>query len=249
MKPTRILEVCSGDIDSVVAAAVGGASRVELCSALGEGGVTPSIGFIRSAVAGAGAMKVHVLIRPRGGDFLYDSREVDCMVADIEAARQAGAHGVVIGALTADGDIDVDACRRMMAAAHGMSVTFHRAFDLCRDPEKALEEIIALGCDRILTSGCAQSAIEGVEMLHTLVDKCKGRLIILAGAGVNPTNAAEILDRSGATEIHASARSTVASGMKYRHPGVSMGVPGSDEYSRKVSDADIVRKIVININK
>lgn len=243
----NLLEVCAGDIDSVIAAAQGGASRVELCSALGEGGVTPSIGFIRSALKVPG-IRVHVLIRPRGGDFLYTPQEVDCMVDDIVAAREAGAHGVVIGALTPEGEIDMNACRKMMEAAAGISVTFHRAFDLCRDPFKALEDIISLGCDRILTSGQAQTALEGKENLAELVKQADGRIIILAGAGVSQSNAAEILNASGTGEIHASARTSVDSGMKFRHSGVSMGTPGSDEYSRKTTSADIVKQIVSQIN-
>ncbi|MBD5240949.1 MAG: copper homeostasis protein CutC [Barnesiella sp.] len=243
----NLLEVCAGDIDSVIAAAQGGASRVELCSALGEGGVTPSIGFIRSALKVPG-IRVHVLIRPRGGDFLYTPQEVDCMVDDIVAAREAGVHGVVIGALTPDGEIDMNACRKMMEAAAGISVTFHRAFDLCRDPFKALEDIISLGCDRILTSGQAQTALEGKENLAELVKQADGRIIILAGAGVSQSNAAEILNASGTGEIHASARTSVESGMKFRHSGVSMGTPGSDEYSRKTTSADIVKQIVSQIN-
>ncbi len=245
---SKILEVCAGDIDSVIAAAAGGASRVELCSALGEGGVTPSIGFIRSALKVPG-IRVHVLIRPRGGDFLYTPEEVDCMVDDIVAAREAGAQGVVIGALTPEGDIDVDACRKMVAAAAGISVTFHRAFDLCRDPRKALEDIIALGCDRILTSGQAQTALEGKQNLAELVRQANGRIIILAGAGVSQHNAAEILSASGTNEIHASARASVPSKMEYRHCGVSMGTPGSDEYSRKVTSPEIVKEIVSRINQ
>ena len=243
----NLLEVCAGDIDSVIAAAQGGASRVELCSALGEGGVTPSIGFIRSALKVPG-IRVHVLIRPRGGDFLYTPQEVDCMVDDIVAAREAGVHGVVIGALTPDGEIDMNACRKMMEAAAGISVTFHRAFDLCRDPFKALEDIISLGCDRILTSGQAQTALEGKENLAELVKQADGRIIILAGAGVSQSNAAEILNASVTGEIHASARTSVESGMKFRHSGVSMGTPGSDEYSRKTTSADIVKQIVSQIN-
>ena len=243
----NLLEVCAGDIDSVIAAAQGGASRVELCSALAEGGVTPSIGFIRSALKVPG-IRVHVLIRPRGGDFLYTPQEVDCMVDDIVAAREAGAHGVVIGALTPDGEIDMNACRKMMEAAAGISVTFHRAFDLCRDPFKALEDIISLGCDRILTSGQAQTALEGKENLAELVKQADGRIIILAGAGVSQSNAVEILNASGTGEIHASAKTSVESGMKFRHSGVSMGTPGSDEYSRKTTSADIVKQIVSQIN-
>ena len=166
----NLLEVCAGDIESVYAASRGEAQRVELCSALADGGITPSTGFIRQAVRVPG-MKVHVLIRPRGGDFLYTPEEVASMTDDIVAAREAGAHGVVIGALTPDGDIDMDACRQMMEAASGMNVTFHRAFDLCRDPFEALDHIIALGCNRLLTSGQAASALDGAPMLRQLVDR------------------------------------------------------------------------------
>ncbi|MDE5954044.1 MAG: hypothetical protein K2G72_05110, partial [Duncaniella sp.] len=137
-----LLEVCCGDIASVHAAIAGGARRIELCSALSEGGVTPSAGLIARAV-GSGIQTVHVLIRPRGGDFLYDEDEISIMETDIRQAVSAGAHGVVIGALTTDGAIDTTACRRLIKAAEGRSVTFHRAFDLCRDPYKALEDIIA----------------------------------------------------------------------------------------------------------
>lgn len=243
-----ILEVCAGDIESVAAAAAGGAYRVELCSALGEGGVTPSVGFIKKAVE-VPKLKVHVLIRPRGGDFVYTADEVDAMVTDIEMCKSMGVDGVVIGALTPDGDIDIEASRRMIAAAGNMSVTFHRAFDLCRYPMKALEEIISLGCDRILTSGQAASALEGVDLLKNLVEQANGRIIILAGGGVNPSNAAEILSKSKTSEIHASARATIHSPMRYHKEGVSMGTPGSDEYSRKVTSSKIVGEIVKNISK
>lgn len=245
-KQQPLLEVCAGDLESVRAAAEGGAARVELCSALGEGGVTPSIGFIRQALLVPG-LRVHVLIRPRGGDFLYTPEEVNAMVADIEACREAGAHGVVIGALTPDGDIDLPSCRRMIEAAGEMSVTFHRAFDLCRNPEEALDTIIELGCDRLLTSGQAATALEGTPLLRRLHDRAAGRLIILAGGGVTPDNAADILIGSGTNEVHASARAGVTSPMRYRKEGVAMGAPGSDEYSRKVTSPAIVAKIVENI--
>ena len=245
-KQQPLLEVCAGDLESVRAAAEGGAARVELCSALGEGGVTPSIGFLRQALLVPG-LRVHVLIRPRGGDFLYTPEEVNAMVADIEACREAGAHGVVIGALTPDGDIDLPSCRRMIEATGEMSVTFHRAFDLCRNPEEALDTIIKLGCDRLLTSGQAATALEGTPLLRRLHDRAAGRLVILAGGGVTPDNAADILIGSGTNEVHASARAGVTSPMRYRKDGVAMGAPGSDEYSRKVTSPAIVAKIVENI--
>lgn len=243
-----VLEVCAGDIGSVYAASAGGAARVELCSALGEGGVTPSGGFIRQALRVPG-LKVHVLIRPRGGDFLYTTEEIDAMVEDIRVCHEAGVHGVVIGALTPNGDIDIPACRRMMDAAAGMSVTFHRAFDLCRNPDEALDAIIELGCDRILTSGQAPSALEGIPMLRRLSERAGSRLIILAGGGISPDNAVEILEKSGINEIHASARATFASPMSYRKEGVNMGTQGSDEYSRKITSSEIVARIVEKINK
>ena len=220
---------------------------MEICSALADGGVTPSIGLLRSALT-VPDIKVHVLIRPRGGDFLYDEDEVKMMVDDIISARIEGAHGVVIGALTPSGDIDMDACRRMVEAAEDLNVTFHRAFDLCSDPMDALDKIIELGCNRILTSGQAPTALEGVDLLKRLNEKAAGRLTILAGGGVTPENAAEILSLSGTNEIHASARHTIWSGMKYRKEGIAMGTPGSDEYSRKVTSPEIVAEIIKAIN-
>ena len=141
----RILEVCAGSVQSVIAARDGGAARVELCSALEIGGITPSIGLIAEARKIEG-IALNVLIRPRGGDFLYNESEIKCMEQDIATAQQLGANGVVIGALTPQGDIDMDCCRRLIAKAGDMSITFHRAFDMCREPHKALEDIISLGC-------------------------------------------------------------------------------------------------------
>lgn len=255
------LEVCTGSITSVLHAAEGGAARVELCSGLDEGGLTPSIGLIQAALRVEGIAK-HVLVRPRGGDFLYTEVEQDIIVDDIFAARRAGVDGVVAGALTADGDIDVEACRRFLDAAKGeyvdfaegdleeayflppVTVTFHRAFDLCRDPFAALETLIELGFDRILTSGQAATAEAGIDLLRRLVEQADGRITIMPGCGVNPANAGRILQETGATEIHASARSTWPSVMRFRHPGVSMGVPGADEYATKETDVSIVRAIV-----
>ncbi len=239
----RKLEICCGDIDSVAAAVAGGADRVELCSALAEGGVTPSEGLIGKALEMRGKAGVHVLIRPRGGDFLYDSQEADIMVRDVLTARRLGAQGIVIGALKTDGSIDTELCRRLISEAEDMSVTFHRAFDLCASPMESLEQIIGLGCDRILTSGLAPSAELGAEMLKRLNEKAAGRIIILAGGGVSPANAERILELSGVSELHASARSAIKSPMTYRNAGVAMGRPDSDEYSRLVTDKTIVRQL------
>lgn len=243
MNSERKLEICAGDIRSVWAAAEAGADRVELCSALSEGGLTPSAALIELAVE-VGGPRVHVLIRPRPGDFLYDSHEVRLMEEDILKAVALGAHGVVIGALTAEGDVDMDICRRLIEAAGDASVTFHRAFDLCRDAFKSLEEVIALGCDRILTSGLAPSAMEGATTLRQLVTQAAGRIIILPGGGVNPSNAAELLRLTGANELHASAREAYESGMKFRRDGVYMGASGADEYKMKFTSARIVSELI-----
>lgn len=243
----NILEICAGDIDSVRAAARGGAQRVELCSALALGGLTPSLGFINEAVKVDG-VRVHVLIRPREGDFVYTPAEVAVMLSDIDAAARAGAHGVVIGALRPDGSIDLDSCQAMVnrAKAHGLSVTFHRAFDRVAEPLTALNQIIALGCDYLLTSGCAPSAWEGVEMLRQLHTEAANRITIIAAAGVNSANAAEILRRSGCTQIHASARGAVPSRMHFSRAGVAMGA-ADNEANRLTTNQEEVSKIIQSI--
>lgn len=198
------LEVCCADIESVWAAKEGGAHRIELCEALELDGLTPSEELIRQTIATG--MPVQVLIRVREGNFIYSPEEVETMAASIRLAKELGAHGVVIGALTPEGQIDKPAIARMMEEAEGMSVTFHRAFDVCRDPLQALEEIIALGCHRLLTSGQQHSAFAGIPLLRQLTTQAAGRIIIMPGAGVNPQNAMHILTETGATEIHGSLR-------------------------------------------
>ena len=200
----RKLEVCCGDLQSVRAAIEGGAHRVELCEALELDGLTPSEAMMESAI-GMG-IPVQVLIRVREGDFVYSKDEICKMRNDIRLARKLGAAGVVIGALMPDGSIDEEAIRCMMDEAEGLSVTFHRAFDVCRKPEEALEKIISLGCHRLLTSGQAPTAEQGIPMLKKLIEQADGRIIIMPGAGVNPQNASRILEETGALEIHGSLR-------------------------------------------
>ena len=242
----RILEVCAGSVESVAAARNGGAARVELCSALEIGGITPSVGLITEARHIEG-IALNVLIRPRGGDFLYNESEVATMEQDIVAARQCGADGVVIGALTAEGDVDVQVCNRLIKAAEGMSITFHRAFDMCRNPFLALEDIISLGCHRVLTSGQAASAYAGITLIKQLVEAAQGRISIMPGCGVNAANATSILNSTGCYEIHASARTSVESRMQYRHNGVSMGSSDNDEYAHMESNETLIRQIVESI--
>ena len=199
-----VLEVCCGDLQSVRAAKEGGAQRVELCRALDVDGLTPSQAMMEEAI-GTG-IPVQVLIRPREGDFVYNKEEVEEMLRDIRLAKRLGANGVVIGALKQDGSIDEDIIRRLVGEAEGMSITFHRAFDVCREPLKALERIISLGCHRLLTSGQATTAEQGIPLIKKLVEQSAGRLIIMPGAGVNPQNARRILSETGASEIHGSLR-------------------------------------------
>lgn len=237
------LEVCCADIDSLMAAKEGGASRIELCTALSEGGLTPSIGMIKEAVS-LGLEEINVLIRCRKGDFLYSDCEMDVMLSDVEAARKAGATGIVWGALTSDGSIDRRNLDRIRMMSEGMTFTFHRAFDLCADPEKALEEIIRAGCTCLLSSGLAISAYHGIDALTAINLQAAGRIDIMPGAGINAFNCREIIDRTGVRIIHATARRRIESKMEYRRPNVSMGAPGEDEYSRLATSADEVRAII-----
>ncbi len=201
----RKIEVCSTSLNDAREAEAGGAIRIELCSAITCGGVTPSYGTIQ-CVADAGLnLDINVLIRAREGGFHYSESEIETMCRDIEFCRETGVHGVVIGALTEQGDIDIEACKRMMDAAGDMSVTFHRAFDICRDPFTALEQIISLGCDRLLTSGQQASAELGAELIAELVKRAAGRIIIMPGAGINPRNIATIEQKTAATEFHSTA--------------------------------------------
>lgn len=237
------LEICTGSYNSVLAALQGGAHRVELCSGLQEGGLTPSAGLIR-AVCSLPHMTKHVLIRPRGGDFLYNTDEKRIMLDDIRTAQRLGADGVVVGALTADGHIDLDFLKECVNTAQGLQVTFHRAFDLCASPLQALEQIIAAGCSHLLTSGQAATAEEGIPLLRTLVSKAGKDLIIMPGCGVSPQNAARIVRETGATEIHASARSAVNSAMTFRLQGVEMGKGSADEYTTWETDSLKVKEII-----
>lgn len=242
-------EVCANSVESCVEAQRGGTDRVELCAGIPEGGTTPSYGDIVMARKLLITTKLHVIIRPRGGDFLYSDLEREIMLEDVRMARRLGVDGVVFGVLTSDGDIDMDFIRQLMAESEGMSVTFHRAFDVCRNPFVALEQIIELGCDRILTSGQMPKAEDGVDLLKQLVEKAGDRIIIMPGCGVNAGNIAKIAQITGAKEFHFSARSKHESGMQFRKSRVSMG--GSvmiDEYSRDVTDELIVKDIIAKLN-
>lgn len=198
------LEICCADINSVIAAKAGGADRVELCTGLEEGGTTPSAALVEAAVATG--IPVHVLIRPRGGDFVYTHAEKAIMLRDIEVAVKAGAKAVVVGALERDGSIDRAFLRDAVNAAGEAKVTFHRAFDRCSNPAEALEVLIENGVDYLLTSGCSRSATEGAGLLRKLVEQAGDRIEIIAAAGIKSSNLAGLMEATSCRQYHASAR-------------------------------------------
>lgn len=199
----RLLEVCTGHLQSVMAAVEGGAERIELCSALSLDGLTPSLGLLKTVRNLYSGLKIHVLIRPREGDFVYTEEEVRIMEEDIKDSLPY-ADGIVIGALDKEGNIDIGTTRRLVEASQDKPVTFHRAFDACKDPQTALEQIISLGCKRILTSGQQPKAEQGIALLKALQGQAGDRLVIMPGGGVNTENARLILDQTGCMEIHGS---------------------------------------------
>lgn len=220
-----------------------GVDRVELCASPAEGGVTPSVATIER-VAEIDSLDLSVMIRPRGGDFLYSDDEFETMLLDIERARTAGATGVVFGILTADGRVDVERTRRLVEAAEGMETTFHRAVDMANDYEQAVEDIIAAGCKRILTSGSYDKAIDGIGNIAKAVEISRGRIEIMAGSGVVAANAKALAD-VGVDALHFSAKRMVAGGMEYRNPRISMGGSAAvDEYALRVVDENEVNEIL-----
>lgn len=240
-------EICCGNLQSVLNAQLAGANRVELCSALSLGGLTPSYGFIELARRRL-KIDINVLIRPRQGDFLYESEEVAEMISDIQACATLGVNGVVIGALDPYGNVDMDSCRAMVAVAKhlGLSVTFHRAIDRAANIFAALEDSIALGVDRVLTSGGKPTAMEGLEILAKMNRFAAGRTIIMPGAGVNSSNIKEILATTGAREIHFSGSTTYDSPMIYRE-GVSF-TPSNmgGDFTRTESSVEKITQTIKN---
>lgn len=234
------IEVCIDSVQSAINAQAGGADRVELCDNLFEGGTTPSWGMVR-LVRQHISIGLQVMIRPRGGDFLYSDLEFEVMKADIEAAKKLGADGVVIGCLTPDGDVDMVKTKELIDLARPMNVTFHRAFDMVRDSSKALEDLISLKVDRILTSGLDRSVIEGIDTIAELVKQAGDRIIILAGGGVRPHNIHKLVAQTHVKECHVSGRKATESGMKFRNSRVSMGgALQLPEYSISVVQQDVI---------
>lgn len=242
------LEVCVDSLESAINAQIAGADRVELCDNLMEGGTTPGFGTIVS-VRNNLTIELYVIIRPRGSDFLYSDSEYDIMRRDIEACHEAGADGVVLGILHKDGNIDVERTSGLIGYARPMKVTFHRAFDMCRDPYKGLEHIISAGAERILTSGQKSNASEGSELIRSLVKKADNRIVIMPGGSINELNIESIARTTGANEFHLTARKVIESEMTYRKTSIAMGgLPGNGEFSRKVADPEKITNIINILN-
>lgn len=241
-----LLEVCIDSVDSAIAAQRGGGQRVELCSGLTEGGLTPSLGQIE-AVVEAVEIDVMVILRPRGGDFMYSPHEQDVLLKDLSYISKSGIKGIVFGALLADGSIDTELTQRIRDKAGELDFTFHRAFDMCLDPIRGIEDLLKIGIPRLLTSGLAESAMEGKETIKTLVNRVGGEMKIMAGGGLTPQNVGSLVEFTGVKEIHATCRKSIRSGMKFSREGVYMGIKGNDEYQLKIADSHIVERMLMQV--
>lgn len=239
-----IHEICVDSVAGVRAAKAAGADRVELCADLLEGGITPSRGMIVRARS-VGGIKLHVMIRPRGGDFLFDDDEFAIMRADIEVAAAAGADGVVIGALTPRGDVDVARTRELISLARPLSVTFHRAFDVARDPFEAIEALIGVGVDRVLTSGQEATVLEGLPLIGELIRRAGNRIVVMPGGGITPRNVERIIAAAAPAEIHFASLEPAAGGMAFRRPHVFMGGElRPPEHDRLVTSPALIRDVM-----
>jgi copper homeostasis protein len=223
-----LVEACVDSVASALAAERGGAGRLELCDNLFDGGTTPSAGMI-SAVKAAVRIPVFVIVRPRGGGFVYTNDELGVMRLDIEAAKMLGANGVVVGALTRDARVDVEQLFTLVAAAGGLPVTFHRAFDLARDQQQALESLMQCGVSRVLTSGGAGTVLEGVGAITSLVRRAAGQIEVMAGGGVREDNVQEIVQRTGVREVHVRGTRLARTPMAATQNGVRLRKPLPDE--------------------
>jgi len=236
-----LIEACVDSVPSALAAEAGGAGRVELCDNMIEGGTTPSAGTIAAAKARL-RIPVFVMIRPRGGDFLYSEVEYDVMRRDVAHARALGADGVVLGLLDRDGAVDVERTASLVEAARPLPVTFHRAFDVARDPDQALDALVGLGVERVLTSGQAPTAPEGAALIARLVRQAAGRIGILPGCGIDETNVREFVAQTGADEVHVRGTSPLRTAMAYRNPRISFrAAVDADDSTLDVTDAARIR--------
>jgi copper homeostasis protein len=241
-----VFELCAESIDACLTAREGGANRIELCTALSEGGLTPSHGLIREAVQRSG-LPVHVLLRPRGGDFVYSDAEFDVMCEDLRHMRSLGVSGVVLGLLHADGTVEIERTRELVVMAALLEVTFNRAFDYTASLEQALEDVIATGCRRVLTSGGERDVVSGAESLARLVKQAAGRIEIAVGGGLRLKNAAAVARTTGAQHFHGSLRRIARSPMRYERPWM---LEDADSFTqtRFVVDIGDVRKMIENLS-
>ena len=246
--PSVVVEVVVDSVAGAIAAQEGGAQRVELCTGLFEGGVTPSAATIELTRRHV-AIGLQVMIRPRGGDFLYSDLEMEVMLRDIAVAKELGADGVVFGVLHADGTVDTTRTHHLIEAARPLNVTFHRAFDMVADPQFSLEELIKLGVDRVLTSGQESSALEGADTIRELVKQAHGRIIVMPGGGIHERSAGRIVRETGAHEIHISARHTQDSHMLYRSQHAALGgVLRTSDYAVQATSAARIRASIAAVH-
>lgn len=231
-----IIEIATSDFNTTRAAVEGGADRIELCANLAEGGTTPSLGTIQHCRESF-SVSLFPIIRPRGGDFLYNDEEFAVMLRDVRLCKQLGCDGVVIGLLLADGNLDLIRSAQLIKAAYPLGITFHRAFDRCKDPFVALEQLIEIGCERILTSGQKPTVSEGVDMIAELNKVADDRIIIMPGSGVRKENIKMLAEKTGCLEFHSSLRGKTKSRMEFVHPAFA----GSEEsYSNNNIDKEAV---------
>jgi copper homeostasis protein len=242
-----LVEVCVDSAASAVAAECGGAQRVELCSDLLEGGVTPSTGLLQVVRSKVG-IAVHIIIRPRPGDFCYSDDELDCMRRDIEIAKREGADGVVLGILHSDGNVDVQRTRQLVELAKPLSVTFHRAFDMSADLFRAREDVCATGCDRILTSGGEQSCMQGIPTLARLVKSSCGHITIMAGGRIGISDAVTIIEQTGVREIHVGLATPVSGSIHHNSRQLSLGKAAEREFKRTQVLEESVRELIREIS-
>ncbi|CAG2168493.1 unnamed protein product [Oppiella nova] len=243
------LEVCVDSIESIVSANNAGAHRIELCSALEIGGLTPTIGLVKQTQELCPKLPIYAMIRPRSGDFCYSDNEILIMQKDIQILKSNGVNGFVFGILKTDGTIDTKNCKLLIETAAPLECTFHRAFDVISDAKESLEEVIRLGFTRILTSGQSNTAANGVENIGKLVEWAQHRISIMAGAGVTEDNVEFIINKTKVRELHSSASHVKRSQMTYHNKSVSMGANTADEYSLKVVSEEKVRKMIEILNK
>lgn len=239
----RHIEVCIDNIESLHLAQQGGATRIELCSSLALGGLTPNPGLMKLAARHA-TVPVYAMIRPRQGDFLFSEQDKEIMLADVYAAREAGLQGIVVGGLLPDSRIDAELLGALCREAQGMGVTFHRAIDQCLEPFAALDTIMSHNCERVLTSGLKANAYEGIPVLAEMVRYCGDRLAIMAGAGLHAGNVVEIVQQTGVQEVHLSGKSTRSSLMQQYSQEAYMGSAEVDDFTIPVTDPDKIRAVV-----